>query len=119
VRETDQELLERLRSQNRLAFAVIADGNGLARIEAGSPDDLLYQGLVSTLVRDPSTLQCLAESLQSQLLPQMWSQGSVTAYATLLSGGRVVVLFENTTLGAIEQYHRSKELEGKLLALFG
>ena len=110
-----EDSVELFRTRHALDVVFVAALDGRPAVTAGSFQSLKHTGLCKALVGDPEAVARLSQSLEGQILPQVWTQGGDVAYATT-AGTYLVVLFETSTGDAATSYKRSRELDQRVRA---
>jgi hypothetical protein len=88
--------------------AIVFDGHSQEMFRIGSLADIQREGLFSALFGGPVEVMRLRQSLEGQLLPQIWSQGGTDCFVSTLPNGVVYGVFSERPLDPAELYRASK-----------
>ena len=114
---TEEQLVTVLRTLR--CVAVIAfDSLGRELCRVGPVDTVAGDGLFKALFNGPHEVQRLRDSLEGQLLPQIWSQGATDCFVSRLPNGVLYAVFSQTPLDAVGLYRASQNAARVLDPLF-
>jgi hypothetical protein len=88
--------------------AIVLDGDSQGMFRIGNLAAIEGQGLFSALFGGPAEVIRLRESLEGQLLPQIWSQGGTDCFVSKLPNGVVYGVFSERPLDPVDLYRASK-----------
>jgi hypothetical protein len=101
------ELPELLRALG-IEAAIFFDRDGEQSQEYGNTKELRTRGLFRALFSGPDEVRRMRESLRDQLLPQIWGQGNLNSFVSILPGDRLYALFTTKPLDPVALYQLSK-----------
>ena len=106
-------LAERLQSvleRQGFAAAVVARCGGEELLRVGGFDDIEQTGLFRTLFGGSGEVSNLCQSLDGQILPQVYRQGHLRCALSLAAGGQVVFgLFFSGGLDVVSVHEKARE----------
>lgn len=118
TQEMETALCRVLKTHGLVCGAIIsAEGQILLRI--GDYSTLEASGLASTLLGPYGSARATFDSLEGQLLPQIWAQGRVFAFADRWSTNLAVSVFGQSPLDAVEQCNLSQRVSQSISVEFG
>ncbi len=102
-----------------IAVAIVASVDDGAVVMIGQSTALEYDDLAEQLFGDAGRIAELNRSLEGQILPQMWSQGSVSCVVCKPDPHSIVGFIYHETRSVVEQYRWSKAVNDRVEALWG
>lgn len=104
----ENQLAAALRTLN--CVGVIAfDSLGREICRVGPVEDVAGQGLFRALFSGQAEVQRLRDSLEGQLLPQIWSQGTTDCFVSRLPNGVLYGVFSQIPRDPVGLYRASQE----------
>jgi hypothetical protein len=115
----DADAIEKAVARSRAVGAIIFDPEGKEVVRVGSFESIECEGLFSALFSGPEEVQRLRDSLEGQLLPQIWGQGATNCFVSKLADGTVYCVFSQTPMDARALYRASREAARDLERILG
>jgi len=114
---TLQHIIERLLSEEHLLCATAIDEFGHCLFRIGPFQSFPAPSLVSALLGPLGDPRSTYSSLEGQLLPQVWSQGSAFAFADRPVPGVAVILF-GTPRSSLRRFLSERSASQRARALY-
>src|SRR5262245_54214862 len=107
-------ILRELVEEHGFAWAVAATTSGQVLARSGDVAALQWPDLASSLFGDRDAIVRLDQSLDGQTLPQIWSQGEVTASVVKPRRELIIGLFDQSGQDAAQVYLRARRADSGL-----
>jgi hypothetical protein len=101
--------LDEVVRQRGAVGTVVFDASGKELCRVGAVESVARAGLFHALFGGPGEVQRLRDSLEGQLLPQIWSQGLTNCFVSRLANGILYGVFSEGPLDSVELYHASQK----------
>lgn len=89
--------------------AIVFDRSGEELCRVGAVDAVAGDGLFRALFGGADEVQRLRDSLEGQLLPQIWSQGATDCFVSRMPSGILYGVFSRRPLDPVALYRASQE----------
>lgn len=114
-----EQRLGRVLDTHGLLCGALVDASGEVIVRSGAFESLQDVGLVSSLLGPDGSAKATFDSLEGQLLPQIYAQGENFALVDKVHRDLLIVLFGRGGGDAVAQYHLSKVVSATVATLFG
>lgn len=107
--------IENIMRKNKIIYSVVTNlDNGLIET-IGNSRDLIEDDLVTQLFGDFKKIKALNDSLEGQIMPQIWSQGVVKCIVCKPNSNIIIGLLYNENRPPLEAIDFIEEINDELL----
>jgi hypothetical protein len=99
-------------------FAIVANVLTGESVRFGNSSEVRFEDLAKSLFGDADAIVATNASLEGQILPRIWGQGTLSVAVCKPTDKTIVGAFSDTKMGIKDQYLWSKKLDAKFADFF-